>query len=93
MTVTVIEFFEKCENYSSSNAVWAEKATSESEILVGEIPNNSGGYLETIPPDGWVFLGTIAQIMDARSSWHQDLEEEGFDPYFVDHYLFNLHEK
>ncbi|MFM6349708.1 MAG: hypothetical protein ACKPFK_31905, partial [Dolichospermum sp.] len=39
--MTVIEFFEKCENYSSSNAVWAEKATSESELLVGEIPNNS----------------------------------------------------
>lgn len=92
MTVTVIEFFEKVDNYSSS-AVWAEKATSDSELLVGQIPNNSGGYLETIPPDGWVFLGTIAQIMDARSSWHQDLEEEGFDPYFVDDYLFNLHEK
>ncbi|MFM6309389.1 MAG: hypothetical protein ACKPGB_14145 [Dolichospermum sp.] len=53
--MTVIEFFEKVDNYSSSNAVWAEKATSDSELLVGEIPNNSGGYLEAIPTDGWVF--------------------------------------
>jgi len=87
---TVIEFFEQVDNYSNSHGVWAEKTTPDSEAIVGEIPNNSGGYLAAIPPDGWVFLGTIEQIMDARAAWHEGLD--GFDPFFVDGYLENANQ-
>ena len=82
---TVIEFFEQVDNYSDCHGVWAKSLDPNSEVIVGEIPNNSGGYLESVAPDGWFYLGTIQQIMDARLSWHQDLT--AFDTFFVDDYL------
>lgn len=87
---TVIELFEQVDNYSDCHGVWAKSLAPNSEVIVGEIPNNSGGYLEAVAPDSWIYLGTVQQIMDARLSWHEDLA--GFDSFFVDDYLENVQE-
>lgn len=83
--MTVIELFEKIDNYTDAVGVWAESLSLESEIILGQIPNNSGTYLEFIAPKDWIYLGDIAQIMDARLLWHERITE--FDPVFVDEYL------
>lgn len=83
--MTVIEFFEKIDNCTDCIGVWAESLSPESEIILGEIPNSSGTYLEFIPPENWIYLGDVAQIMDARLLWHEEISE--FDPVFVDEYL------
>lgn len=85
---TVIQFFETVDNYTDGYGVWAETLTPNSKIILGQVPNNSGTYLESIPPEGWHYLGTLEKIIDAREAWHQGITE--FDTYFVDDYLYNL---
>ena len=85
---TVIEFFERVNNYTDSHGVWAENLDPNSKIVLGQVENGSGNYLPSVIPEGWHYLGRIDQIMDAKEAWHEGITD--FDPCFVDDYLYSL---